>query len=263
MLGVGADRGAEIEHDRLSLAASARCAAIAGPLDPGHGLEVELGHGHQRAGIAGGDGDVRLALLHRVDGEPHRGFPAPLAQRLARLVVHLDGDVGMHERARPALSCGRASSSGSMSSAVAEQQELDIRMARERQAQRPERRPLPRGHPPWRRARCGLCGAWRDNTASAGGHNRGLAISRSLPLRPFFSAASAANGRPESSPGRGGSNTASGLARIGIDAEDEEFGREGAEVDHAVDQRLRRIILQRVDSLPCCLSRRRAGAGGR
>ena len=34
-----------------------------------------------------------------------------------------------------------------------------------------------------------------------------------------------------------------GLARIGIEAEDQELGRERAEIDRAVDERLRRIVI--------------------
>jgi len=41
--------------------------------------------------------DVGLALLDRVDGEPHRRLPAATAQRLARFVVHLDHDIGVHD----------------------------------------------------------------------------------------------------------------------------------------------------------------------
>ena len=51
-------------------------------------LQIEFGHRHQRAGIAGRDRDVGFALLDRVDRKPHRGLAAALAQRLARLVVH-------------------------------------------------------------------------------------------------------------------------------------------------------------------------------
>ncbi len=131
MPGVGADRGAEIEHDR---AAPQRRPDRRDrrALDPGHGPQVELGHRHQRAGIAGGDRDVGLALLHRIDGEPHGGFPAALAQRLARLVVHLHGDIGVHQvRGRLELRAG--SEQRLDDGAVAEQQELDVGMTGERQ----------------------------------------------------------------------------------------------------------------------------------
>ena len=71
-------------------------AAIAGRSMPAIIRRLNLRHRHQRAGVAGRHGDVGLALLHRVDGEPHRRLPAAVAQRLARLVVHPDRDVGVH-----------------------------------------------------------------------------------------------------------------------------------------------------------------------
>src|SRR5437899_3987353 len=56
---------------------------------------MEARHRHQRTGIAGGNRHVGLALLHRVDRKPHRRVLAAAAQRLARLVVHADGHIGM------------------------------------------------------------------------------------------------------------------------------------------------------------------------
>ena len=66
-------------------------------VDPRQRAQVEARHRHQRAGIAGGDRDIGLALLHGVDRKPHRRVLAAAAQRLARLVVHADGDVGMDD----------------------------------------------------------------------------------------------------------------------------------------------------------------------
>ena len=65
------------------------------------------------------------------------------------------------------------------------------------------------------------------------------------PPRLFFSAARAANGCSPSSSTLGGANCGAGLARIGIDAEHQELGRDGAEIDDAVDQRLRRLVVAR------------------
>ena len=85
-LGVGADRRADVEHD--ALAAQRRPdRGDRRPLDAGQRLQAELRHRHQRAGIAGRDGGARLAVPHRLDRAPHRRLPAPLPQRLARLVV--------------------------------------------------------------------------------------------------------------------------------------------------------------------------------
>ncbi len=39
-------------------------------------------------------------LLDRIDGKPHRRLPTAIAERLARLVVHFDGDVGMDKAGR-------------------------------------------------------------------------------------------------------------------------------------------------------------------
>src|SRR5262249_22490481 len=76
--------------------------------------------------------DTRLALLHRVGGKPHGGFPASLAQRLAGLVVHLDHDVGMHQT-RGRLELRTGIEQRLHSSTVAEQKEFDVGMAAERQ----------------------------------------------------------------------------------------------------------------------------------
>ena len=66
MCAVAADGGAEVEHDRLASqrrperrrAPAGRCPAAS---------QAEPRHRHQRAGIAGRDRDVGLALLDRVD----------------------------------------------------------------------------------------------------------------------------------------------------------------------------------------------------
>src|SRR6516165_2030428 len=52
MRGIGADRGAEIEHDGLPLQRRPD-RGDRRSFDAGHGLELELGHRHERAGIAG------------------------------------------------------------------------------------------------------------------------------------------------------------------------------------------------------------------
>ena len=94
MVRVAADRGAEIEHHRV--------AACGRPdrrqrraVDALQHAQAESRHRHQRAGIAGGDRDIGLALFDGVDRLPHRRHLAAAAQRLARLVVHADGDGGV------------------------------------------------------------------------------------------------------------------------------------------------------------------------
>ena len=96
MLRIGADGRADIEHDGLALHRRPQ-AGDGGPVDLRHGAQANLGHGHQRAGVARRNRHVGLALLDRVQRQPHRGIAPPHAQRLARLGVHLDGDIGVEE----------------------------------------------------------------------------------------------------------------------------------------------------------------------
>ena len=100
-------------------------------VDAGQRAQVEPRHRHQRAGIAGGDRDVGLALLDRVDRKPHRGGLAAAAQRLARLVVHADGDVGMDD-ARGRLQRRMLGEFRLDQRAVAEQQEFGVGMPGQR-----------------------------------------------------------------------------------------------------------------------------------
>ena len=100
-----------------------------GARDARQRLEHEARHGHQRAGIAGGDGGIGLARAHGVDRHPHAALAAALPQRLAGLGVHghehvrvddlgafLELGVPLHERRDAAP--------------VAHQQETQLRMAR-------------------------------------------------------------------------------------------------------------------------------------
>ena len=100
VVGVRTDRCAHVEHNRF---ASQRGPQRRNrwPFDARQGFEVEFRHGHERAGIAGGHDHIGVALFHGVDREPHRRFPAAVAQSLARLVLHADGHFAMDEpRAR-------------------------------------------------------------------------------------------------------------------------------------------------------------------
>ena len=51
------------------------------------GLQHEVRHRRQRAGVAGADHRASPALLHEVDGDAHRGVLAP-ADGLARMLGH-------------------------------------------------------------------------------------------------------------------------------------------------------------------------------
>ena len=77
---------------------------------PAMGPQDQQRHRHQRAGIAGGNGDVRLALLHGFERQPHAGALAP-AHGLARLGIHGDLAIGVdHARAGREGRDGRANS---------------------------------------------------------------------------------------------------------------------------------------------------------
>ena len=93
---VGTDIGADIEHNALALDGGPD-GGNGGAVDAGDRLQAELRHGHQRAGIAGGHRGVGAAVAHRFERKPHARFPAALAQRLTRLLVHGDGDVGVDD----------------------------------------------------------------------------------------------------------------------------------------------------------------------
>ena len=89
-----------------------------------------------------------------------------------------------------------------------------------------------------------------------GDHNRSVAADKPVlapfhdlpaahdwpPPRFFFSASSAAKGCSPASSTLGGANCGAGLTRIGVDAEDQEFGRQRAQIERAVDQRFRRLV---------------------
>ena len=94
LISVSADGGAHVEHDGTALqrGPDGRNCRARHTLDGG---EHQLGHGHQRAGIASRNGGVGIALLHRVNGQPHAGGLAAAADGLRRLVVHGDGNIGM------------------------------------------------------------------------------------------------------------------------------------------------------------------------
>ncbi len=91
---VGADRRADVEHDRFAAQRRPQ-GRDGGAIDRGHCVQAKFGHRHQRAGVAGGNGAIGRAALDRLDRLPHRRDPPPSAQRLAGLVSHLDRDIGM------------------------------------------------------------------------------------------------------------------------------------------------------------------------
>src|ERR1700687_2296293 len=108
-------------------------------------------------------------------------------------------------------------------------------------ARRPARRPQPHGHPPWRRARCGLCGAWVDNTVSAGWTTGGSSLLAALLLFLLQRGQHRERMRRIIASRRRLKDRIR-LARIGIDGEDEEFGRNRAEIDRSIDQWFRPVV---------------------
>lgn len=94
---------------------------------------MEFRHRHQRTGVAGRDRNVGLALLDRVDGKPHRRFPAAIAQSLARLILHFDGDIGVDQPRRRFQRRARVEQRLEQSG-IAEEQKLALGMPRQRNA---------------------------------------------------------------------------------------------------------------------------------
>ncbi len=103
-------------------------AASAGPVDAGHGAQRELGHGHHRAGVAGGQGGVGHAFLHRVDRHAHRGGPGA-ADRLARLFLGGDEFGGVDDGHAGLQIADGASSSARISFSSPIDEEFERRIA--------------------------------------------------------------------------------------------------------------------------------------
>ena len=114
-----------------SLSMVGQMAAMAGRSTPCDRLQAELRHDHQRAGIAGGHRGVGAAVSHRFERKPHARMIAALAQRLARLRVHGDGDVGV-DKLGLGGERGMGLELGLDAGAVADQQEAHVGMADQR-----------------------------------------------------------------------------------------------------------------------------------
>src|SRR3569623_134227 len=100
-------------------------------VNAGQHPQVEARHRHQRTGVPGGHGHIGLAFFYRIKCEPHRGGLAATAQRLTRLLLHGDGDIGvdhlrgrLHGRMLIELPVDRG--------AVAEQDEFRVGVPRQR-----------------------------------------------------------------------------------------------------------------------------------
>ena len=161
MLGVGADRGAEIEHDGFAPQRRPE-RRDRRPLDA-----------RQRA--------CRLNLAIAISAPVLPAETATSASPFltASMASHIDDFQRPLRSAWLGLSSMRTATSVCTSRAaslsrgcggeqrldlgpVAEQDEFAVGMPRQRQSRRRARRPTARDHPPWRRARCGPSGAWID-----------------------------------------------------------------------------------------------------
>ena len=87
------DIGTEVEHMRVTMDRRDG-GADRWTIDAGYGLEHELGHTDQRAGITGTDHGLRLAFVQQVDRNPH-GRVFFLANSQPRIVVHFHHLGGM------------------------------------------------------------------------------------------------------------------------------------------------------------------------
>ena len=134
VLGVGADRRADVEHDRFA-AQRRPHRRDRRAFDQRHRAQADFGHRHQRAGVAGRNRAIGLAFLDRVDRLPHRGGAPPRTQRLARLVRHLDRDFAVDD-ARLALERRIRGQQRRDRLLVAEQNEIDVGPALERDRRR-------------------------------------------------------------------------------------------------------------------------------
>ena len=95
---VGAHVGADVEHDVEALRPSRGPeAGQRRPGDPGQLAQPQHRQRHQRAGVAAGDGDARLALAHRVERAPHRAR-RPAAHDVGGLGVHCHHLLGVAHR---------------------------------------------------------------------------------------------------------------------------------------------------------------------
>ena len=105
---------AEIEHVGVAAVARRHRRHDGRAFHRPHGLQHEVRHGRQRAGIAGADHGSGAAFLHQVDGDAHGGILAA-ANRLARMFGHADhGGRRMHASARARTAAGALASAGSM-----------------------------------------------------------------------------------------------------------------------------------------------------
>ncbi len=127
---IGPDIGTDIEHHAFALQGRPQ-RSHGRPLDPFQRAQAEPRHRHQRAGIARRNAERRLARLHRLDRVPHARFAAAMAQGLAGLFVHADGNLAMAQL-RSLLQRRVSFQKRADHGLVAEQDEAQVRLAHQR-----------------------------------------------------------------------------------------------------------------------------------
>ncbi len=107
MLGIGADRGANVEDDRFPPQRRPKH-GNSRPVNRRNHVQANLGHRHERAGVTRGKGGIGLAPFDGFERLPHRRGAPAVAQRLAGLVFHTDFDIRVpHARdaGEPRIGC--------------------------------------------------------------------------------------------------------------------------------------------------------------
>ena len=102
LLGRAIHIGAQIEHQRHVIACRGQKFGNGRPLDAGNGFEHKTGSGHQRAGVAGRHGSLRLALFYLIDGHAHGRIFFVFQRQLGRFIHrhHLRGVLDIDARHR-------------------------------------------------------------------------------------------------------------------------------------------------------------------
>ena len=106
LLGVGADASRRQSSTTLSPRSVGQSAAIAGRSMPAMVRRQNFAIAISAPVLPAETAKSASPLLHRLDRPPHARAPAAVAQRLARLVVHRDGDVAVLEDRDAALTRG-------------------------------------------------------------------------------------------------------------------------------------------------------------
>ena len=129
----GADVGAEVEHDAVASTGSATAPAMAGRSMPGMVLRTSLAMAIS-APVLPAETAASASPFFTASIASHMLDAAAAADRLARLVLHLDHGVGVDDRATRSANCGMLLEMGLDARLIAEQQEAHVGMAVEGEA---------------------------------------------------------------------------------------------------------------------------------